>query len=276
MAPQDWLVPSFREHGIMLLMGIPGHLIYAIWKGDERANRFPEPIRCLPPAIPVGSQLLHAAGLGMAMGLKNENAVAVGCAGDGASSEGDFHEALNFAGVFKARTLFFIQNNQWAISVPFAKQTAALSIAQKSHGYGIPGIQVDGNDALAVYAAAKEALDRARSGGGATLVEALTYRVGNHTTADDASRYRPTEELEYWLARDPVERMRKFLLSRKLWDDGKEQALLSQVSASVEEEVRRLEAMPPPSPAEMFDSMYSELPWNLREQRDDYMKEIGR
>lgn len=276
MAPQDWLVPSFREHGVMLMRGIPGHLVLAFWKGDERGSLFPEGVRCLPPAIPVGSQLVHAAGLGMALELKKEDAVAVGCAGDGASSEGDFHEALNFAGVFKARTLFFIQNNQWAISVPFKKQTAAASIAQRSHGYGIFGIQVDGNDALAVYAAAKEALDRARSGGGATLVEALTYRMESHTTADDAARYRPKEEIEYWLARDPLERMRRFLSSRKLWDEEKEQALLDEVSASVEEEVKRLEAMPPPSPLEIFDSMYGELPWNLKQQREALLKEVGR
>jgi pyruvate dehydrogenase E1 component alpha subunit len=275
MAPQDWLVPSFREHGIMLLMGIPGHLVYAFWKGDERGSRYPEGTRCLPPAIPVGSQLVHAAGLGMALDLKNENAVAIGCAGDGASSEGDFHEALNFAGVFKARTVFFIQNNQWAISVPFKKQTAAASIAQRSHGYGIAGIQVDGNDALAVYSAAKEALERARSGGGPTLIEALTYRMENHTTADDAVRYRPQEEKEYWLARDPVDRMRKFLLSRNLWSDAEEKAVLESASASVEEDVKRLEAMPPPSPSEIFDSMYAEIPSNLKEQRDALAKEVG-
>jgi len=276
MAPQDWLVPSFREHGVMLLRGIPGHLIYAFWKGDERGSLFPEGTRCLPPAIPVASQLLHAAGLGMALDLKKEAAAAVGCAGDGASSEGDFHEALNFAGAFKARTVFFIQNNQWAISVPFKKQTAAASIAQRSHGYGIAGIQVDGNDALAVYAAAKDALERARSGGGPTLVEALTYRMESHTTADDAVRYRPKDEVEYWAARDPVDRMRTFLVSRKLWDGDNERALFDEASASVEEDVRRLEAMPPPSPSDMFDSLYAKLPLNLQRQREALSKEMAR
>lgn len=276
MAPQDWLVPSFREHGVMLLRGIPGHLIYAFWKGDERGSLFPEGTRCLPPAIPVASQLPHAVGLGMALDLKNEDAVAVGCAGDGASSEGDFHEALNFAGVFKAKTVFFIQNNQWAISVPFKKQTAAASIAQRSHGYGIAGIQVDGNDVLAVYTASKDALDRARSGGGSTLIEALTYRMESHTTADDAVRYRPKDEVEYWAARDPVARMRTFLVSRKLWNDKKETALIEEVSASVEEDVRRLEAMPPPSPSDMFDSMYAQLPPNLQRQREALLREVLR
>ncbi|MEW5765701.1 MAG: pyruvate dehydrogenase (acetyl-transferring) E1 component subunit alpha [Acidobacteriota bacterium] len=276
MEEVDWMVPSFREHGIMMLRGIPGHLIYAFWKGDERGSRFPEGTRCLPPAIPVGSQLLHAVGVGLALKLRGEDAVAVGFAGDGASSEGDFHEALNFAGVFRPKTVFYIQNNQWAISVPFRQQTAAGSIAQRAHGYGIPGIQVDGNDVLACYAAAKEALDRARSGGGATLIEAHTYRMENHTTADDAKKYRPPEELEYWAQRDPLARMRAFLESRKLWSEAEEEAFLEEASARVERDVEALEAMPEPHPSEIFDSMYSELPWNLVEQREALLNEVGR
>ena len=276
LAPEDWVVPSFREHGLQILHGYPPHLIYAFWKGDERGSAPPEGIRCLPPSIPVGSQLLHAAGLALSLKLKGEKAVAVGCAGDGASSEGDFHEALNFAGVFGVPAVFLIQNNQWAISVPFKHQTAAETIAQRAHGYGIQGIQVDGNDVLAVYAAAKEALDRARSGGGATLIEALTYRMENHTTADDAVRYRPAEELEYWKARDPIDRMRKFLVGRKLWSDAKEEALLLEAAAWVEGEVAALEAMPAPSPADIFDHMYKEIPWNLRAQREELLGEVGR
>ncbi len=276
LEPQDWLVPSFREHGIMMLRGIPAHLVYAFWKGDERGDLFPEGVNCLPPSIPVGSQLIHAAGVGMALKLRQAAAVAVGFAGDGASSEGDFHEALNFAGVFQAQTVFLIQNNQWAISVPFKRQTAAESIAQKAHAYGIQGIQVDGNDVLAVYAAAKEAADRARSGGGPTLIEALTYRMENHTTADDAIRYRPAEELQFWRERDPIDRMRKFLVSRKLWNDKKEAALAEEAAAAIEAEVERLEAMPAPSPVEMFETMYAQMPWNLQEQRDEMAKEVGR
>jgi pyruvate dehydrogenase E1 component alpha subunit len=276
LEPQDWLVPSFREHGIMALRGIPAHLLFAFWKGDERGDLFPGGVNCLPPSIPVGSQLLHAAGVGMALKLRHQAAVAVGFAGDGASSEGDFHEALNFAGVFQPQTVFLIQNNQWAISVPFKRQTAADSIAQKAHAYGIPGIQVDGNDVLAVYAAAKEAADRARSGGGPTLIEALTYRMENHTTADDAFRYRPAEELQYWKERDPIDRMRKFLVSRRLWNDQKEAALTEEAAAAIEAEVERLEAMPAPSPLEMFESMYSQMPWNLQEQRDEMAREVGR
>ncbi len=276
MAPQDWLVPSFREHGVMTLRGVPAHLVYAYWKGDERGSVMPEGVNCLPTSVPVGSQLVHAAGVGLAFKLRKEDAVAVGFGGDGSTSEGDFHEALNFAGVYKAPVVFFIQNNQWAISVPFKNQTAAESIAQRAAGYGMPGIQVDGNDALAVYAASREALDRARSGGGPTLIEAHTYRMESHTTADDATRYRPPEELEHWRQRDPIDRMRKLLESRKLWNDAKEQAFLLEAAANVEAEVAALEAMPAPDPADIFNHMYGEIPWNLREQRDALLREVGR
>jgi TPP-dependent pyruvate/acetoin dehydrogenase alpha subunit len=202
--------------------------------------------------------------------------VVVGCAGDGASSQGDFHEALNFAGVFKARTVFFIQNNQWAISVPFKKQTAAASIAQRAHGYGIPGMQVDGNDVLAVYAAAKDALDRTRRGEGAFLLEALTYRMESHTTADDAFKYRPKDEVEYWRERDPLARMNKLLAARGLWDEAREAAWSEEAAASVENAVADLESMPKPRPEDIFDDHYAELPWNLKEQREALLKEVGR
>ncbi len=271
---EDWLAPSFREHGVMISRGIPMRQVYAIWRGDERGHHFPEGVNCLPVSIPVASQLLHAAGLGLGLKLRGENrAVAVGFAGDGASSEGDFHEALNFGGVFKSRTLFFIQNNQWAISVPFHKQTAAKTIAQRAHGYGIPGMQVDGNDVLAVYVAAKKALEHVRSGDGPYLLECLTYRMENHTTADDATRYRLADELAYWKERDPIDRMRAFLVSSKLWDDGKERALLEEVSAEVEAEVKAFEAQPPAPTTDIVDFMYKERPWYLEEQRAVLAKE---
>ncbi len=276
MEPEDWMVPSFREHGIMQLRGIPAHLVHAYWKGDERGNCFPEGTRCLPPSVPVGSQLIHAVGIGLALKNRGEKVAVVGFAGDGASSEGDFHEALNFAGVFQTPTVIFIQNNQWAISVPFKKQTAAASIAQRAHGYGLPGIQVDGNDVLAVYAASKEALERARSGGGPTLIEALTYRMENHTTADDAFKYRPKEELDYWTERDPISRMKAFLTSKRLWNDKKQNALDAEITAEVDAEVEKLEAMPAPDPGDVFDYMYRDIPWNLREQRDALIEEVGR
>ncbi|MEJ2367358.1 MAG: pyruvate dehydrogenase (acetyl-transferring) E1 component subunit alpha [Acidobacteriota bacterium] len=270
----DWTIPSFREHGIQVLAGIPMHQVMAIWKGDERGHVYPENVRCLPVSVPVGSQLLHGVGVGMALRLKGDKAVAVAYAGDGATSEGDFHEAMNFAGVFKSRCLIFIQNNQWAISVPFKNQTAAGSIAQRAHGYGFPGLQVDGNDVLAVYAGAKKALDHIRSGKGPYLIEALTYRMENHTTADDHTRYRPKEEVEYWLDRDPVKRMKIFLTKKKLWTEKKEKDYLEQVKKEVEDEVKKLEAMPPAPASDIFDFMYETLPQNLKEQREALMSEV--
>jgi len=274
LRPEDWLAPSFREHGVMISMGIPMHQVYGGWKGDERCNRFPEGVNCLPPAIPVASQLVHAAGVGMGLKMRGEKtAVAVGFGGDGASSEGDFHEGLNFAGVFGARTLFFIQNNQWAISVPFRQQTAAATIAQRASGYGFPGIQVDGNDVLAVYEASRKALEHVRSGAGPSLIECLTYRVESHTTADDHTRYRKAEEVALWKGRDPVDRMRKFLVAKKLWGEKKEAAYLEEVSAEVEAEVAVLEAMPPAPATDIVDYMYAQRPWFLEEQHRQLAEE---
>lgn len=265
---EDWLAPCFREHGILISFGIPMHQVYGGWKGDERCNVFPEGVNCLPPSIPVASQMLHAAGVGMGLRKRGEKvAAAVGFSGDGASSQGDWHEALNFAAVFQARTLFFVQNNQWAISVPYHRQTASQSIAQKAHAYGIPGIQVDGNDVLAVYAASQAALDHIRAGKGPYLIECLTYRVESHTTADDHTKYRSAEEVAVWKERDPVERMRKFLTAKKLWNEKKEAAYLEEVVAEVEAEVTLLEGMPPAPATDIVDYMYGTRPWFLEEQR---------
>jgi pyruvate dehydrogenase E1 component alpha subunit len=275
MSADDWLVPSFREHGLMLLRGVPGHLIYAFWKGDERGAALDPAWRCLPPAVPVGSQHVHGAGLGWGLRKRGLAAAAVTCGGDGSTSEGDFHEALNFAGVFKANTVFFIQNNQWAISVPFGAQTAATSIAQKAVAYGLPGLQVDGNDVLAVYVAAREALERARTGGGPTLIEALTYRMQDHTTADDAGRYRDAAEVALWAEKDPLLRVRRLLEARALWGEAQEAGLLARVNERVEAIVQAFEALPAPSPSDLFDHVYAELPWNLAEQKAALAKEVA-
>ena len=228
MTEKDWLIPSFRDHGSMVLHGVPLHQVYAYWVGDERGSCFPEGVRCFPVAVPVGSQWQHGAGVGLSLKLRGEDAVAVTFGGDGSTSEGDFHEGLNCAAVLGAKAVFVIQNNQWAISVPLHQQTAAETLAQKAHGYGLPGIQVDGNDVFAVYVAAEEAIERARSGGGPTLIEAVTYRLGDHTTADDASRYRTDEELEKWEGRDPILRLRRYLVANGLWDDEREAALVEE------------------------------------------------
>jgi pyruvate dehydrogenase E1 component alpha subunit len=274
MIESDWLLPAFREHGVMLLKGVPGHLIYAYWAGDERGSCFPEGVRCFPVAVPVGSQWQHGTGVGLSLKLRGEAAAAVAFGGDGSTSEGDFHEALNCAGVFQVPAVFVIQNNQWAISVPLHRQTASATLAQKAHAYGIPGLQVDGNDVFAVWAAATEALERARSGGGPTLIEAVTYRIGDHTTADDATRYRSDEEVASWQARDPIVRLRLYLDARGLWDDAREAELVEQVHAWVDEQVQALEAMPPQSPEDLFTHMYGEMPPHLREQMAALVEEV--
>jgi len=274
MTEADWLIPAFREHGVMLLKGVPGHLIYAFWSGDERGSCFPEGVRCFPVAVPVGSQWQHGAGVGLSLKLRGEAAAAVVFGGDGSTSEGDFHEALNCAGVFQVPTVFVIQNNQWAISIPLHRQTASQTLAQKAHAYGIPGLQVDGNDVFAVWSAASEALERARSGGGPTLIEAVTYRIGDHTTADDASRYRSDEEVATWQTRDPVVRLRRYLEARSLWDDGREAELAEQIHAWVDEQVQAFEAMPPQSPEDLFTHMYGETPPHLREQMAALLEEV--
>jgi len=276
LKPEDWLAPSFREQLVMMMHGIPARQILMYWKGDERGSKAPEGVNVLPISIPVGSQHVHGVGIGMALKRQGKKAAAVTFGGDGSSSQGDFHEALNFAGVFKTHTVFFIQNNQWAISVPFHKQTAATSVAQKAHGYNIPGVQFDGQDVFASYAVSKEALERARAGEGATLIEALMYRFGDHTTADDASRYRKAEEVAKWKESDPIVRLRRFLDRESMWDDQKEEALAGEVSKRVDEDVAALEALPKADPTDMLDYMYESLPLNLAEQRQALAEEVNR
>jgi pyruvate dehydrogenase E1 component alpha subunit len=274
MSETDWLIPAFREHGVMVLHGIPGHLIYAYWAGDERGSHFPEGVRCFPVAVPVGSQWQHCTGVGLSLKLRGESAVAVAFGGDGSTSEGDFHEALNCAGVFGVQSVFVIQNNQWAISVPLHQQTAAETLAQKAHAYGVPGLQVDGNDVFAVYSAAVDALDRARNGGGPTLIEAVTYRLGDHTTADDASRYRDEQELKEWEERDPILRLRRYLEREKMWDADQEAVLHEEARKWVDAQVEALESMPPAPPSDIFDYMYAEIPQILAEQRAALAEEL--
>ena len=194
MEKNDWLVPSFRELGAWLVKGVPLKNIFLYWYGNEWGSYMPEGVKVLPVSVPIASQLQHATGIGMANNIKGEKNVVVAYVGDGGTSQGDFHEALNFAAVFKAPVVFIIQNNQYAISVPRKKQTASKTLAQKAIGYGMPGILVDGNDIFAVYSATKEAVKQARKGEGPTLIEAFTYRLGAHTTSDDPTKYREDEE----------------------------------------------------------------------------------
>ncbi len=276
MEDDDWLIPAFREHVAMIVRGVPGETLLAYWAGDERGSAFPPGTRVFPVPVPVGSQFPHAAGVGMSLRMRGEQAVAVAFIGDGSTSEGDFHEGMNFAGVFRANTVFIVQNNQWAISVPLSRQTASETLAQRAWGYGFPGIQVDGNDVFAVYAACRGAFERARTGGGPTLIEAVTYRMGDHTTADDASRYRDPEEVASWAQRDPLDRLRRFMEGRGWWDDTRQAAAETAAAEVVEEMVARMMAMEPQPPREIFGHMFARMPEYLEEQASELEREVER
>ncbi len=276
MEEHDWLIPAFREHVAMIVRGVPGETLLAYWAGDERGSAFPPDARVFPVPVPVGSQFPHAAGVGMSLRMRGERAVAVAFIGDGSTSEGDFHEGMNFAGVFRANTVFIVQNNQWAISVPLSAQTASETLAQRAWAYGFPGLQVDGNDVFAMYAACMEAYERARSGGGPTLIEAVTYRMGDHTTADDASRYRDPSEVAAWAARDPMDRLRRFMEARGWWDEARQDEAEAEATAAVEAMVQRLETMEPQPPRAIFESMYATMPEYLEEQARFLEREVGR
>jgi len=248
----DWIYPSFRETGVFISRGYPLWRMFRYWMGDERGMEAPENQNIFPMSVPVGSQITHAVGTAMAMKIKGDKNVAVTYFGDGGSSRGDFHEGLNFAGVFKAPVIFLCQNNQWAISLPRNRQTAAETIAQRAAGYGIPGIQVDGNDVLAVYSATARAVKRARAGEGATLIECFTYRLDDHTTADDSSRYRTDKDVAKWQKREPLIRFRKFLQEKGLLNEDLEKEITRKIEEQVNAAVKEAEALPAPAPADII------------------------
>ncbi|HKC98320.1 MAG TPA: pyruvate dehydrogenase (acetyl-transferring) E1 component subunit alpha [Methylomirabilota bacterium] len=265
LRPTDWMVPSFRETGAMIWRGWPIEKLLLFFAGHLEGGQPRPDQHDLPITIPVATQLPHAVGLAYAAQYRGDDVVVMAYFGDGATSEGDFHEALNFAGVWHVPVVFVCQNNQWAISVPLKKQTHSRTIAQKALAYGLPGLQVDGNDVLAVYAAAREAVDRARAGDGPTLIECVTYRLGVHTTADDPTKYRSDAEVAMWEQKDPLTRFKAYLEKRNLLEDGLEQ----RVDDEIAEAVRRFEAAPAPDPLTMFDHVYAELPPHLIAQRDE-------
>ena len=229
MRKQDFLFPTYRDYGAMMLHGIPMQNILLYWNGRAEGCVIPDDVNCFPIAVPIATQLPHAAGAAWAAKLRGLNQVAVGFFGDGASSEGDFHEAMNLAGVFQLPVVFVCENNQYAISVPLRRQTATATIAEKAAAYGVEGVHVDGGDVVAVYRAVAAAVQKAAAGGGATLVEALTYRYGPHTTSDDPTKYRPAEEAAAWRERDPIVRLGDDLRAAGLWDDERDRALMAQV-----------------------------------------------
>ena len=267
MRPEDVLVPSFRDHGAQLWRGVGMSELLLFWGGDERGSDFAGPRQDFPISIPVGSHAPHAAGVALAFKLRGEPRAAVCLLGDGATSKGDFYEALNIAGVWRLPAVFVVADNQWAISVPRSAQSAAATLAQKAVAAGIPGEQVDGNDVVAVREAVERALAAARSGAGAALIEAVTYRLGDHTTADDASRYRSDEEVGHHWHAEPVARLRRHLVGRGLWSKAQEEALLAETAAAVEAAAEAYLATPPQPPEAIFDHLYAALPEDLRAQR---------
>jgi pyruvate dehydrogenase E1 component alpha subunit len=277
--PEDYIFPYFRDLGLYLARGYPLADFYLYWMGNEEGLRTPEGLNIFSLAIPVASQIPHAVGAGLAVNVRKTKAAVVCTFGDGATSEGDFHEGLNFAGVFKTPNVFVCYNNQWAISTPIRKQTASATIAQKAVAYGFPGMVVDGNDVLAVYAAVGEALDRARSGGGPSLIEAFTYRLSFHTTSDDATRYRTEAELKEWQARDPIRRFQTYLKNKGLWTESLEKDVQERVGAEVEKAVAAAESVPLPRPEAVFAHVFKDKPPRLEselaEVRDN-LKEGGR
>lgn len=269
MGKDDWLFPYFRDLGMYIALGYPLALYYHYWMGHEAGLRTPEGLNIFPLAIPVASQIPHAVGAGMAANIRKLSLAVVTTFGDGATSEGDFHEALNYAGVFKTPNVFVCYDNQFAISVPRSRQTAAATIAQKAVAYGFPGVLVDGNDVLAVFAAVREAVGRARAGGGPTLIEAFTYRLADHTTSDDATKYRDGGDVAAWEKKDPIGRFQAHLKARGLWDEAFENGVRDSATATVEKAVADAEAMPAASLEDLFAYTYAAMPPNLREQLDE-------
>jgi 2-oxoisovalerate dehydrogenase E1 component subunit alpha len=268
MEPTDVFVPSFREHGGQLWRGVTLKELFLYWGGDERGNDFDSPREDFPTCVPVGSHAPHAVGVALAFRLRGEKRAAVCVFGDGATSKGDVAEALNMAGVWKVPAVFVINNNGWAISVPRERQSAAATLAQKAAAAGIPGEEIDGNDVIAVRAAIERALARARQGRGPTLVEAVTYRLGDHTTADDASRYRDDAEVSRHWPAEPIARLRHYLTNAGHWDKGNEEALLHECSSAVEQAADEYLATPAQPLSANFDYVYATAPAELIEQRE--------
>jgi len=267
LRPDDWMVPCYRENAGLFWRGLPMEFILLHWMGDERGNEIPEELAMTPQAIPIGTQMLHAVGLAWAAKYRGQDRIACTFFGDGASSEGDCHEALNFAANLNIPVVFVCQNNGWAISVPTKMQCSAPTVAQRGIAYGMHCVQCDGNDLFAVVKVVREAAERARTEKKPTFIEAITYRMGDHTTADDARRYREQAEVETWEKRDPLLRLRRYLTERKLWDDAREKAIDARAREEVAGAAKRAQDIAEPVPNDMFDSLYETLSPDLETQR---------
>jgi 2-oxoisovalerate dehydrogenase E1 component alpha subunit len=275
MKPEDVFVPYYRDYAAQLQRGVKMSEILAFWGGDERGSQFANNAQDLPICVPIASQCLHAAGVSFAFKYRNEPRVAVVCIGEGGTSEGDFYEAMNVAGAWNLPVVFVVNNNQWAISVPRDKQTGTQTIAQKAIAAGFTGKQVDGNDILATRHIIGDAIDKARRGDGPTLVEAITYRLCDHTTADDATRYQPSNEVDYAKPKEPINRFKQFLMDQKLWTAEEEEKLVIECSRQVEQAVDEYLNMKPQPISSIFDYHYEELPAYLVEQRAVAMEEAN-
>jgi len=283
LADEDWVFPSYREHMVAYAKGWSLSRILLYWMGSEEGKAPPEGVNMFTNSVPIATQVLHATGAAWASKLKGDDNAVICYFGDGATSEGDFHEGLNFAGVFDVPAVFFCNNNQWAISVPRERQTASATLAQKAHAYGFEGVQVDGMDPLAVYQVTTEALEKAKEGSGGddeighatrpTLIEAVQYRFGAHTTADDPSVYRDEEEVEYWKSKDPIPRMESFLRNQGLLDDERIDAITQSIEDEVADAIAQAEEEARPQPEQIFENIYEELSPRQQEQLE-YLQEL--
>ena len=276
MDPEDWVVHAYREPGSFYHRGWPLETVLKFWGGFEEGCRPPDGVNDTPIAVPIATQALHAMGLAWGMKLRGDNHAVLCYCGDGGTSEGDFHEALNFAGAFRLPVVFLVVNNQWAISYPRSKQTASETLAQKALAYGFDGLQLDGNDALAVYVGTSECVEKARTGGGPSLIEAVTYRLSVHTTADDPTKYRSNEEVERWEKLDPIPRYQNYLKKRGVLDEKMIEEIEADVKAELAAAVERYEATRDVDPLDCFDYLYESLPAELLEQRDEFKAALAR
>ncbi|HWO78327.1 MAG TPA: pyruvate dehydrogenase (acetyl-transferring) E1 component subunit alpha [Bacillus sp. (in: firmicutes)] len=273
LEPNDWLFPTYRDHGATLTFGHSMPRVFLYWNGRVEGCVPPEGKKIVPPAVPIATQIPQATGAALAEKRKGTKNAAIVYFGDGATSEGDFHEGLNFASVFKAPIVLFNQNNSYAISVPIEKQMNSETIAQKSIAYGIPGIRVDGNDVFAVYYETKKALERARNGEGPTLIEAVTLRLGAHTTADDPTKYRNQDEINQKREQiDPILRIERFMKNQNLWDETWIESVKEEASEEIEAAVKEMEAFPKPDVNDLFDYVFAEPTWTIQDQKEAYFQ----